>query len=75
MNQASTTSRSAMLKKDAAAMLGVSPSRVSQLIRHGHLRPEPDGTITPEEVERCRRQEPIGWQPPYLKSGRRPAAR
>ena len=75
MNQASTTSRSAMLKKDAASLLGVSPSRVSQLIRHGHLRPEPDGTITAAEVERCRRQEPIGWQPPYLRSGRRPAAR
>jgi len=65
----------AMLKKDAAAVLGVTPARVSQLIRDGHLHPEPDGSVTAAEVDRCRRQEPISWQMPCLKSGRRPAAR
>ena len=64
----------AMLKKEAAALLGVSPARVSQLIAKGHLHPEPDGSISPTEVERCRRREPINWQPPYIRSGRRPAS-
>ena len=64
-----------MLKRDAAALLGVSPARVSQLIRDGHLRPEPDGSVTPAEVDRCRRCEPINWQMACARSGRRPAAR
>lgn len=63
-----------MLKKEAAALLGVTPARVSQLIAKGHLHPEPDGTISAAEVDRCRRREPINWQPPYMRSGRRPAS-
>lgn len=61
-----------MLKKQAAELLGVTPARVSQLIRDGGLTVEPDGTITPEAVERCRRARP--WQHPEMKSGRRSAA-
>lgn len=64
-----------MLKKAAAMLLGVSPARVSQLIRDGHLHPEEDGNLTYEEVERCRCQEPIAWQMACARSGRRPAQR
>ena len=63
-----------MLKSKAAALLGVSPARVSQLIRDKHLRPEPDGSITVGEVERCRREAPVSWQSAGMKSGRKSAA-
>jgi len=59
-----------LFKKDAAALLGVTPARVSQLIRDGYLMPGPDGLISPDEVERCRRDAPIAWQLPGCKSGR-----
>jgi excisionase family DNA binding protein len=62
-----------VLKKQAAELLGVSPQRISQLIRDGHLRPERDGSITREEVERCRQKAAVAWRPPYMdKGGRRP---
>ena len=64
----STTGR--LLKKDAATALGITAARVSQLIRDGHLRPDPDGLITPEEVQRCKREAPVAWQLPGYKSGR-----
>lgn len=60
-----------MLKREAAERLGVSPARVSQLIRDGHLAPESDGSITPEAVEHCRRHAPIAWQHPQIRSGRK----
>jgi hypothetical protein len=63
-----------MLKSKAAAMLGVTPARISQLIKAGHLRPEPDGSITVAEVERCRREAPVSWQTAGMKSGRKSAA-
>ena len=63
-----------MLKSKAAALLGVTPARVSQLIRDKHLKPEPDGSITVAEVERCRRQAPVSWQSAGMKSGRKSAA-
>ena len=63
-----------MLKRQAAELLGVTPARVSQLIRDGYLRPSPDGTITAEAVEHCRRHAPIAWQVSGLKSGRKSAA-
>jgi hypothetical protein len=63
-----------MLKVKAAEMLGVTPARVSQLIRDKHLRPEPDGSITVAEVERCRREAPVNWQSAGMKSGRKSAA-
>jgi hypothetical protein len=63
-----------MLKKQAAEALGISPARVSQLIKAGQLRPEPDGSVTVAEVERCRRESAIHWQSAGLRSGRRSAA-
>ena len=63
-----------MLKKQAAVLLGISPARVSQLIRDQQLRPEPDGSITTAEVERCRREASVAWQSAGLKSGRKSAA-
>jgi hypothetical protein len=63
-----------MLKSKAAAMLGVTPARISQLIKAGHLRPEPDGSITVGEVERCRKEAPVSWQTASMKSGRKSAA-
>jgi len=64
-----------LLKREVAELLGVTPARVSQLVRDGHLRPEADGRILESEVDRCRRCEPIRWQMPCLKSGRRSAAK
>ena len=63
-----------MLKSKAAEMLGVSPARVSQLIRDGQLRPEPDGSVSAAEVDRCRREAPVSWQSAGHKSGRKSAA-
>jgi hypothetical protein len=63
-----------MLKRQAAELLGVSPARVSQLIRDGYLRPSPDGSITAAAVEHCRQHAPVAWQVPGLKSGRKSAA-
>jgi hypothetical protein len=63
-----------MLKKQAAALLGISPARVSQLIRDQQLRPEPDGSISTAEVERCRREASVSWQTAGMKSGRKSAA-
>jgi hypothetical protein len=63
-----------MLKKQAAQMLGITPARISQLIRDKHLRPEPDGSITVGEVERCRRHAPVAWQSAAMRSGRKSAA-
>jgi hypothetical protein len=63
-----------MLKRQAAELLGVSPARVSQLIRDGYLTPEPNGSVTAEAVEHCRRHAPIAWQPAGIRSGRRSAA-
>jgi len=63
-----------MLKVKAAEMLGVSPARVSQLIKAGQLRPEPDGSVSAAEVARCRRESAIHWQSPGMKSGRKSAA-
>jgi hypothetical protein len=63
-----------MLKVKAAEMLGVSPARVSQLIKNGHLHPQADGSITVSEIERCRREAPVSWQSAGMKSGRKSAA-
>jgi DNA-binding transcriptional regulator YdaS (Cro superfamily) len=63
-----------MLKRQAAELLGVSPARVSQLIRDGYLKPSPDGSITAAAVEHCRRHAPVAWQIPGAKSGRKSAA-
>jgi hypothetical protein len=63
-----------MLKRQAAEMLGISPARVSQLIRDGYLKPSPDGSITAAAVEHCRRHAPVTWQVPGMKSGRKSAA-
>ena len=63
-----------MLKVKAAELLGITPARVSQLIKAGHLRPQADGSITVAEVERCRREAPVSWQSPGMKSGRKSAA-
>ena len=63
-----------MLKRQAAELLGVSPARVSQLIRDGYLKPSPDGSITAAAVEHCRRHAPVAWQVPGMKSGRKSAA-
>jgi hypothetical protein len=59
---------SLLRKVDAAVALGVTRPRISQLIRNGQLQPRPDGLITAEEVDRCRRCEPIAWQPDYMKT-------
>jgi DNA-binding transcriptional regulator YdaS (Cro superfamily) len=63
-----------MLKRQAAELLGVSPARVSQLIRDGYLSPSTDGSITAAAVEHCRQHAPVAWQVPGLKSGRKSAA-
>lgn len=63
-----------MLKSKAAEMLGVTPARVSQLIRDGHLHPQADGSIAATELERCRREAPVSWQSAGHKSGRKSAA-
>jgi hypothetical protein len=63
-----------MLKRQAAELLRVSPARVSQLIRDGHLKPSPDGSITAAAVEHCRQHAPVAWQVPSAKSGRKSAA-
>jgi DNA-binding transcriptional regulator YdaS (Cro superfamily) len=63
-----------MLKRQAAELLGVSPARVSQLIRDGYLIPEPDGSITAAAVEHCRQHAPVAWQVPGAKSGRKSAS-
>jgi hypothetical protein len=63
-----------MLKVQAAELLGITPARVSQLIKDGYLVPEPDGTVTVEEVDRCRRRAPIRWQSPGMRSGRKSKA-
>jgi hypothetical protein len=63
-----------MLKRQAAELLGVTPARVSQLIRDGYLKPSPDGSITAAAVEHCRRHAPVAWQVSGLKSGRKSAA-
>lgn len=63
-----------MLKRQAAESLGISPARVSQLIRDGHLKPSSDGSITAAAVEHCRQHAPVAWQPAGIRSGRRSAA-
>jgi hypothetical protein len=63
-----------MLKRQAAELLGVSPARVSQLIRDGYLKPSPDGSISAAAVEHCRRHAPVAWQIPGARSGRKSAA-
>lgn len=62
-----------MLKKQAAELLGVTPARVSQLIRDGYLKPSPDGSVSAAAVEHCRQHAPVAWQVPGAKSGRRSA--
>jgi hypothetical protein len=69
-----TTTDRRLRKCDCAEILGVSRARISQLVRDGHLHPEPDGKVLESELDRCRRCEPINWQIPCLKSGRRSAA-
>jgi hypothetical protein len=63
-----------MLKVKAAEMLGITPARVSQLIKAGHLHPQADGSLTVAEVERCRREAAVNWQSAGMKSGRKSAA-
>ena len=63
-----------MLKVKAAELLGVTPARVSQLIKAGHLHPQADGSLSVAEVERCRREAPVSWQSTGMKSGRKSAA-
>jgi hypothetical protein len=63
-----------MLKKQAAEALGITPARVSQLIKAGQLRPEPDGSVSAAEVARCRREASVSWQTAGMKSGRKSAA-
>ena len=63
-----------MLKTQAAARLGVTKARVSQLIRDGHLRPDDQGLITAQELQRFKREAPIKFQHPGCRSGRRSAA-
>ena len=53
-----------LLQREAAALLGVSRPRVAQLVKAGHLRRNAAGRIDPDEVERCRRKEPIAWANP-----------
>ena len=62
-----------MLKKEAAELLGVTPARVSQLIRDGFLKTSHDGSVSAAAVEHCRRHAPVAWQVPGAKSGRRSA--
>jgi transposase len=59
-----------LLRREVADLLGVSIGRVSQLVKAGNLRLAPDGRITPEEVQRCRREEAINWAHPQAKGGR-----
>ena len=63
-----------MLKSKAAELLGISPARISQLIKAGHLHPQADGSISVSDVERCRREAPVSWQSAGMKSGRKSAA-
>ena len=63
-----------MLKRQAAESLGVSPARVSQLIRDGYLKPSPDGSIMAAAVEHCSQHAPVAWQPAAIRSGRRSVA-
>jgi hypothetical protein len=63
-----------LLKKEAATRLGITPTRVSQLIKEGHLFPDENGRISEDELARCRRQAPVAWQTGGAKSGRRSAA-
>ena len=56
-----------LLQREVAELLGVSRPRVAQLVKAGHLRRNAAGRIDPDEVERCRRKEPIAWaNPPAL---------
>ena len=63
-----------MLKSKAAELLGITPARVSQLIKAGHLHPQADGSIAVTELERCLREAPVSWQSAGHKSGRKSAA-
>lgn len=64
-----------MLKREAAELLGVSPARISQLIRDGYLKPTPDGSITTAALEHCRRHAPVAWQVTGAKSVEGPPRR
>ena len=64
-----------LLQREVAELLGVSRPRVAQLVKAGHLRRNAAGRIDPDEVERCRRKEPIAWaNPPALPPPARAAA-
>ena len=63
-----------LLQREVAELLGVSRPRVAQLVAAGHLRRNAAGKIDPDEVERCRRKEPIAWQHPPAPPPPAPAA-
>ena len=63
-----------LLQREVAELLGVSRPRVAQLLKSGNLRRNAAGRIDPDEVERCRRKEPIAWQNPPAPPPPAPAA-
>ena len=63
-----------LLQREAAALLGVSRPRIAQLLKSGNLRRNAAGRIDPDEVERCRRKEPIAWANPPALPPQAPAA-
>jgi hypothetical protein len=63
-----------LLQREVAELLGVSRPRVAQLVKAGHLRRNAAGRIDPDEVERCRRKEPIAWANPPALQPQAPAA-
>jgi hypothetical protein len=63
-----------LLQREVAELLGVSRPRVAQLVAAGHLRRNAAGRIDPDEVERCRRKEPIAWANPPALPPQPPAA-
>ena len=64
------TASDGLLQREVAELMGISRSRVAQLVGAGHLRRNAEGKITRAEVERCKREEPINWTHPASRGGK-----
>lgn len=67
---AGETASDGLLQREVAELMGISRSRVAQLVGAGHLRRNAEGKITRAEVERCKREEPINWTHPASRGGK-----